>query len=136
MLGQRNTINVWVSDRQGNWDLGWDIGDLDLAILIAYKLKMNWGARIRLIMVVRDEEAEEKARNFLSSLIQLARLPKTLIEVYRGDFREVVQTAPAADLNIFGLDPDLPYEFIREMSEKTVSSCVFVKDSGHESILA
>ena len=136
LLGQRNTINVWVRDRQGNWDLGWDIGDLDLAILIAYKLKLNWGARIRLITVVANQEAEEKASNFLNTLIQLARLPRTLIEVYTGDFREMVQQAPPADLNIFGLDPDLPYDFIIEMSEKTVSSCVFVKDSGHESILA
>jgi hypothetical protein len=56
--------------------------------------------------------------------------------VHVGELREVVGQAPAADLNIFGLDPDLPYGFIREMSEKTGSSCVFVKDSGHESILA
>lgn len=136
LLGQRNTINVWVSDRQGNWTLGWDIGDLDLAILIAYKLKINWKARIRLITVIQDPETEEKARNFLETLIQLARLPHTLTEVHVGDFRKVVEKAPVADLNIFGLDPDLPYTFIREMSEKTASSCVFVKDSGHESILA
>jgi len=135
-LGQRNIINVWVSDRQGNWDLGWDIGDLDLAILVAYKLKINWGARIRLITVIGNSESEEKARNFLNTLIQLARLPQTLTEVHVGEFREVVQKAPPADLNIFGLDPDLPFDFIMEMSEKTGSSCVFVKDSGHESILA
>ena len=51
LLGQRNVINVWVSDRRGNWELGWDIGNLDLSILIAYKLKMNWDAQIRLITV-------------------------------------------------------------------------------------
>ncbi len=136
LLGQRNNINVWVSDRKGNWSLGWDIGDLDLSILIAYKLKINWGARIRLITVISNPEDEEKARNFLNTLIELARLPQTLTEVHIGDFRSVVQKAPSADLNIFGLDPNLPYEFIKEMSEKTVSSCVFVKDSGHESILA
>jgi hypothetical protein len=135
-LGQRNIINVWVSDRLGNWDLGWDIGDLDLSILVAYKLKINWVARIRLITVIGNPESEEKARNFLNTLIQLARLPQTLTEVHVGEFREVVQKAPPADLNIFGLDPDLPYDFIMEMSEKTGSSCVFVKDSGHESILA
>jgi uncharacterized membrane protein len=26
LLGQRNMINVWVSNRKGNWNLGWDIG--------------------------------------------------------------------------------------------------------------
>ncbi len=136
LLGQRNTINVWVSDRDGNWNLGWDIGNLDLSILVAYKLKMNWNARIRLITVIRNPEEEENARGFLNTLITLARLPKTLTEVRIGEFKSVVSQAPSADLNVFGMDEDLPFEFVREMSEKTMSSCLFVKDSGHESILA
>ncbi|WP_445382167.1 amino acid permease [Robiginitalea sp. IMCC43444] len=135
-LGQRNTINVWVSDRKGNWNLGWDIGNLDLSILVAYKLKINWGARIRLITVIEDPKEADNARNFLDSLISLARLPQTLTEVHIGAFRDIVDIAPPADLNIFGMDEDLPFEFVKEMSSKTQSSCLFVKDSGHESILA
>ena len=70
LLGQRNTINVWVSDRRGNWEVeGLDIGNLDLSILVAYKLKMNWNARIRLITVVRNPDDEIKASQFLKSLI-------------------------------------------------------------------
>lgn len=53
-----------------------------------------------------------------------------------GNFKTLVTKAPTADLNIFGMDEDLPFEFVKEMSEKTQSSCLFVKDSGHESILA
>jgi amino acid transporter len=136
LLGQRNTINVWVSDRQGNWNLGWDIGNLDLSILVAYKLKINWQARIRLITVVSDPNEAENAQDFLDTLINLARLPRTLTEVRVGSFKTVVTEAPTADLNIFGMDEDLPFEFVKEMSEKTQSSCLFVKDSGHESILA
>ena len=136
LLGQRNMINVWVSDRQGNWNLGWDIGNLDLSILVAYKLKMNWGARIRLITVVTDPNEEVNAQKFLHSLINLARLPQTLTEVHVGHFNTIVEQAPSADLNIFGMDENLPFKFVKEMSEKTQSSCLFVKDSGHESILA
>ena len=136
LLGQRNTINVWVSDRQGNWSLGWDIGNLDLSILVAYKLKINWGAQIRLITVIEDPKEADNAREFLDSLISLARLPQTLTEIYVGAFRDIVEIAPAADLNIFGMDEDLPFDFVKEMSAKTQSSCLFVKDSGHESILA
>ena len=136
LLGQRNTINVWVSDRKGSWNLGWDIGNLDLSILVAYKLKMNWGARIRLITVVDDPEEEENAKEFLKTLTNLARLPQTLREVYVGDFYTIVHKAPSADLNIFGMDEDLKFEFVQEMSVKTKSSCLFVRDSGHESILA
>ena len=137
LLGQRNTINVWISDRKGNWLLdGWDIGNLDLSILVAYKLKMNWKAKIRLITVVDTSDEEENASNFLSSLINLARLPETLTEVYVGQFNEFVMQAPTADLNIFGMQDTLPYDFIKNMSSKTNSSCLFVRDSGHESILA
>nr|WP_299342534.1 amino acid permease [Allomuricauda sp.] len=136
LLGQRNTINVWVSDRRTNWDLGWDIGNLDLSMLVAYKLKMNWGARIRIITVIGDPKEEDNAKKFLNLLINLARLPETLTEVHVGNFHTVVQSAPSADLNIFGMDADLKFEFVEEMSAKTQSSCLFVKDSGHESILA
>jgi len=101
LLGQRNTINVWISNRKGNWQLdGWDIGNLDLSILVAYKL------------------------------------PETMTEVYVGQFKEFVVQAPSADLNIFGMQDTLPYDFIKNMSSKTNSSCLFVRDSGHESILA
>jgi hypothetical protein len=137
LLGQRNTINVWVSNRKGNWELGgWDIGNLDLSILVAYKLKMNWKARIRLIMVVDDPEEETNAKNFLKSLTSLARLPETLTEVYIGEFKAFLTKAPAADLNIFGMQDTLPFDFVSTMTSKTNSSCLFVKDSGHESILA
>ncbi len=136
LMGQRNMINVWVSDRKSNWDLGWDIGNLDLSMLVAYKLKMNWGARIRVITVISDPKDETNAKKFLNRLINLARLPETLTEVYVGNFNTIVQNAPSADLNIFGMDADLKFEFVEDISAKTQSSCLFVKDSGHESILA
>jgi len=60
-------INVWVSDRRGNWNLSFDIGNLDLSLLIAYKLKINWKARIRLITVIEDPAQEETAREFLAN---------------------------------------------------------------------
>jgi len=135
-LGQRNTINVWVRDRKDNWSLGWDIGNLDLSTLIAYKLKKNWNAKIRLITVIDDEKESENAAKFLKSLITLARLPQTLTEVHVGDFRNIIKNAPSADINIFGMEENLSYEFIKEMTISTNSSCLFVKDSGHESILA
>lgn len=136
LLGRRNMINVWVSDRTDNWDIGWDIGNLDLSILIAYKLKKNWEANIRLIIVIKEEAEKENAQKFLNLLINLARLPQTLTEVHVGNFKNVVADAPSSDLNIFGMDENLRFEFVNEMTHLTNSSCLFVKDSGHESILA
>ena len=136
LLGQRDTINVWLSSRKDNWNLGWDIGNLDLSTLIAYKLMKNWQAKIRLVMVIADESERENAENFMQQLISLARLPETLTEIFVGNFRAILPDAPRADLNIFGMDADLRFEFVEEMTQATNSSCLFVKDSGHESILA
>lgn len=135
-LGQRSIINVWVSDRKDNWNLSWNIGNLDLSTLIAYKLKKNWDAKIRLITVIDDENEKEKATEFLNSLINLARIPETLTEVHVGNFHDIVNAAPSADINIFGMEENLSFEFIKQMTLKTNSSCLFVRDSGHESILA
>ena len=136
LLGRRNMINVWVSDRTDNWDIGWDIGNLDLSILIAYKLKKNWGATIRLIIIIKDKKEEYNAQKYLNMLNTLARLPDTLTEVRVGNFKEIVKNAPSADLNIFGMEENLNFDFVKEMTLSTNSSCLFVKDSGHESILA
>lgn len=136
LLGERNIINVWIRDREENWNLGWDIGNVDLSTLIAYKLKKNWGAKIRLITVIRNPKEAQQAKEFLQQLIVLARLPQTMIEVYVGDFWNHVHQAPHADLNIFGMEENLRFEVMKELSQVTNSSCLFVKDSGHESILA
>ncbi len=48
----------------------------------------------------------------------------------------VVGHAPSADLNTFGMDENLRFDFVKTMTMKTESSCLFVKDSGHESTLA
>ncbi|MEX0275730.1 MAG: amino acid permease [Flavobacteriaceae bacterium] len=135
-LGRRNMVNVWVRDRKDNWNLGWNIGNLDLSTLIAYRIKENWEGTIRFITVVDNTDEKENAQAFLKSLIQQARLPNTMMEVRIGNFKEVIQNAPAADLNIFGMDERLNRDSVLQIPHWTKSSCVFVKDSGHESILA
>jgi len=135
-LGRHKLINVWVRDRKGNWDLSWDIGNLDLSTLVAYKLKKNWKATIRIITVIENEDEMDVAYQFLNALITAARLPETLTKVYVGNFKTKVQDAPSADINIFGMDEILSFDFINKMTNYTNSSCLFVKDSGHESILA
>ena len=135
-LGERNTINVWIRDRTPDWDLGWDIGNLDLSLLTAYKLKRNWDAKIRIITVVKDEADSHRARTFMAELMDQARLPKTEVIVHIGSFREFVRDAPPADLNIFGLLRDPDFEFLESLGDQTGTSCLYVRDSGLENILA
>ena len=135
-VGQRQIINVWIRNRAPHWKISWDIGNLDLSILIAYKLKKNWNAKIRLVTVVDNSDQETQAKNFMNELIDQARLPKTEILVHVGNFMEYVQDAPEADLNIFGLTPDPSFDFMESMVEQTSTTCLFIRDSGTENILA
>lgn len=135
-LGQRQLINVWIRNRSPHWKISWDIGNLDLSILVAYKLKKNWDAAIRLVTVVDNAEQELQAHEFMAELIDQARLPKTEVYVHVGNFKEFIGQSPAADLNIFGLAPTPDFRFIEEMVSETRSTCLFIRDSGLENILA
>ena len=135
-LGQRQTINVWIKDRSPDWRLSMQIGNLDLALLTAYKLSTNWDARMRVVTTVPDPDEQAKARDFLEKLIDLGRFPNTEAVVGTRPFREYLQDAPQADLNIFGLQPEPDFETIRQLVDTTDSTCMFVRDSGRESALA
>jgi amino acid transporter len=135
-LGQRQIINVWIKNRAPFWKISWNIGNLDLSILVAYKLKRNWDARIRLVTVVENDEQAENASNFMSELIEQARLPKTEILIHTGNFTDFIKNSPNADINIFGLEPEPDFLFMEKMVEKTQTTCLFIRDSGLENILA
>ena len=136
-LGKQQVINIWIRDRSPDWELESDIGNLHLCILLAYKLKRNWHARIRLITVVADESARKQADDFMNKLVNLARLPKVEVRVETGDFKRLLSSrSVSADLNIFGLTNEPSAELMEEMVTLSESSCFFVRDSGLESALA
>ena len=103
---------------------------------MAYKLKRNWNAKIRLVTVVENEEQKEQAHKFMADLMEQARLPETEKTVYIGNFNELIKKAPSADLNIFGLVPNPDFEFMEKMVSETQTTCLFIRDSGLENIFA
>jgi hypothetical protein len=56
--------------------------------------------------------------------------------VHVGSFDEYLPQAPHADLNIFGLQPQLSLAHMERLVVETNASCIFVRDSGLESALA
>lgn len=50
-----------------------DLGNIDLALLSAYKLKKNWNADMRVITVVEESQVED-AYIYLENLLDIARL--------------------------------------------------------------
>ena len=135
-FGQRSRINVWIRDRSPDWSISMDIGNLDLSILTAYTIAQNWDAQLRLITVVSSDEECAAAQAFLDQLIDLGRFRGAEGIAHAGDFNTYVQQAPRADLNLFGLLPDIDFDFPRRMVDETESTCMFVRDSGLENALA
>ena len=126
-FGKNKEINVWLRFGSPN---------KDLAILIALQLQRNWNGRIRVISVVENEEGKMKASRILSKLADRARIPaRSEISIIVGDFKETVQNAPKTDLNVFGISNDFDCDMMRDLSSLLGSSCIFIMDSGEESIL-
>ena len=136
LLGRRQDVNVWIRSQAPVWDVHEGQRTQDLALLLSYKLKLNWNARIRIITLIDDPAESKRAHQFLQELIELARLPIERTHVIHGHFYEQLPHAPAADINIFGLFPGREMAHYREVVETTGTSCLFVLDSGHENVLA
>lgn len=134
-LGRSASINVWIRERSPEWDLSMDLGNIDLALLTAYKLKINWGAEMRVITVVEESQVEE-AYNYLENLLDVARLNDAKPHVEIGSFTDAMKNAPHADVDLFGLPDEPNLQELRMHVERTQSACVFVADSGRENILA
>lgn len=134
-LGRTASINVWMRERGPDWDLNMDLGNIDLALLMAYKLKMNWNAKLRVITVVEEAEVEN-AYQYIENMLEIARLKDAEAHVEIGSFEEAMQNTPRADVDIFGLPEDPDLQVLRSYVELTRSACVFVADSGKENILA
>jgi solute carrier family 12 (sodium/potassium/chloride transporter), member 2 len=136
-LGRHQRINLWIPDLGPDWKLEMQFKDLDLAILLAYRMMDRWRAKLTVIAVVEKEVDKEKAKKFLDRLVDLARLPADIVaHVADGDFCRYAGKAPEADLNIFPLLGQLNAEFLWSLRDATGSSCLFTQDSGDESALA
>jgi amino acid transporter len=135
-LGERRSVNVWIRDRSPDWRLSMDMGNLDLPLLVGYKLLRNWDATMRLVTVVESEENLEEARQFLEAVLELGRIPRTRVVAVSEPFDRFVPQAPQADVSIFGLGATLDFAFMRRMMDETRSTCLFARDSGRESALA
>jgi hypothetical protein len=127
-FGMQKIVNLWLRDKSPNWNL---------AVLISLQLQLNWEGKINLITVADKSEEKRKMYGFLDELSKQTRLPSmTEFHVMVGDFKNVLEKVPKGDVNIFGLANDLHFSFMRELTEMTNSSCLFVRDSGKESAVA
>lgn len=136
-LGRRGRVNLWIPDQGPEWKLEMEFEDLDMAVLLAYRVTDAWDADLNVIASVEDESDKPKATAFLERLVDLARLPATTAaHVADGDFGRYASSAPRADLNVFPLPSRLDPDFLWALRDATGASCLFTQDGGDESALA
>jgi amino acid transporter len=135
-LGRRQTINVWVRDQSPDWEISMRLGNLDMSLLIGHILQEAWKGELNVISVVGDPDQVAPARTYLEQVTDLARLPKARVRVASGALEEQFVRMPTADLDIFGLVGEPDFENARNMLRMTSSSCLFVRDSDEENVLA
>lgn len=124
-FGLQKDINIWLRDGSPNWHL---------AMLIALQIQLNWKGHLNVITVTDNPADIDRLRDFLEFLGDQVRLPSLSdFHVLTGSFPAVLETAPRADINIFGLAGTLSFSFMRTAPLMTKSSCIYIGDSGQES---
>ncbi len=133
-LGGRGVINLWIREQGPEWKVSTDLQHSHLAILMAYKLRANWGGDLNLVTAVANAAELAHADHYLHGLADLARLPGPPgVHVLNTNFVDALTTAPFADLSIFALPPDIDFDFLRSVIDGADTPCAFVRDSGAES---
>jgi len=135
-LGQEKRINLWLPKRCQGWEPPEKPPNCNLALLIAYKLKVNWHAELNILVPTEDEDIVESEKKNIGRLLEAARIPVENLEVKPLSEEEWIDQAPQADLNIFSLHSRPDFDLIREKIKKSESTCIYCRDSIVESVLA
>jgi len=135
-LGRRQSLNVWMRDQSPDWEISMRLGNMDMSLLIGHILRKAWKGELNVVCIVDDPAQTEPATEFLGRVTDLARIPEARIVVRAGRLEEQLSRVPTADLDIFGLGDEPDFPFARQVLATTASSCLFVRDSGEENVLA
>lgn len=133
-IGRRRVINVWV--RNPDWESSHEVAEIDLAVLLAYKLQQNWGGRIRVLTAAGSAEEKEALIEELNRLIDLARIRNAEVYAITAPFDEALERAPQADVSVFGLPTEIDFRWVDATVRRAGSACLFVRGSGDESAIA
>ena len=137
-LGVNSAIHVWVRDPPTrDPEAAFGLNNLNLSLLMGYRLSRAWDSDLSLVCVVSSPSEVGATEEFLRELADIARLPRrTRFRVPVGTFPQVVSAAPLSDLGIFGMSAAPNFDLMREVTDLSRSSCLFVADSGRESARA
>ena len=132
----KRSVRLWLHERSPHWNFDDSPMNWNLAFLVGIRLSQKWQCMIQVVTVVKSDDDIAPAKEFLSKIAERARLPfDTSLIVESGSFLDATKTIPHADLNIFGIGDGVDLDSFRNIIKMTGSSCLFVRDSGMESVI-
>jgi hypothetical protein len=137
ILRSASSVSVWLSDRSPDWEIGLRVVNTDLPVLLAWLLTHPVDGQVRLNTAVRDPAQRHAARAFLETLVDQGRLPPTTtVHVSTSPFLEALGESPVAELTLLGLPATIELDRLRQIRDAVRGPCLFLQDSGQESLLA
>ncbi len=135
-LGRRRHVRLWL-DGSDDWALRMDLPNLDVATLVAHKLKESWDAELHVTAVVADDDEAARARAFLDHLLGQARLIATteVVTATEGIVGAGDLVDPA-DLNLVSLAEQPDLDRVDRLVDRLGGACLAAHDSGRERAFA
>ncbi len=130
---QTGPVHLVLERPENGWEIGLDLGGADLALLVAYKLKLNRKAQLVLTARLRYDDEREQALAYLKSVAELARVPNAHLRAL-GPADQEGDLTPA--ITIFTLQLPADFSQLRQQKSHTAQPCLFALDSGGENALA
>lgn len=135
-LGRRRHVRLWLEGGD-DWALRMDLPNLDVATLVAYKLRESWEAELHVTAVVGSDEEAVPAQAFLNHLIAQARLTATPEVVLSPEgLAAAGRQVEPADLNILALPEQSDLDRIDRLVVHLGGACLAAHDSGRERAFA
>ena len=133
-IEENQEIHLWVPEKALNKDF-YENRSFDLAMLLSYKMRMNWSGKIILHMSLNNN-SKIKAKRYLNRLVYEARFPKNTEVDVSTIAKERKFKERDGELHIVPFENYRDIEREEKKTEGTNNSYIFLKDSGEEDVLA
>jgi len=133
--GQKPLVML-IDEGKTGWETSMELGNMDLALLIVYKLKRNWKNDLHLIARISSPDDRQQAKNYLQSVVELARIPNVEIRVVNKEEENdlIGKIEPSAIISSFTGETTI--DDMRSQSEQLDLPFLFTMDSGKENALS
>jgi hypothetical protein len=126
-------IHVIVDKPDDGWRIGRDLGHSDLALLLAYKLKLNRRCALLISARLETDDEREEALSYLESAAELARIANAELTVIgRGEGED---TAQGVAVTISAITSETTLDEIVARVDAAAGECLLTMDSGYENAL-